>query len=107
MPIPRDGQLGFCKKGGYGGRGKKTGLDLAELLPVLRSEIDKAVENLNKSGKGALFDLKEAQVEVHFVVTKEVESGAKGGVPMVFAVELGGSYGTERDNYERLIRELR
>lgn len=72
---------------------KKVGL--AELFAVLRTEIDRSVANLKGSGKDAMLVLKEAEVEVHFVVEKEVKGGGNIEVPTLFAVELSGAYKSE------------
>jgi len=70
-------------------------IGLSDLLTALRVEMDKAMDNLKKSGKNALFELKEAEVEIHFVATKEVKGGASVDIPGLFAVELGGAYTAE------------
>jgi len=70
-------------------------LGLADLFTALRAEINKAVENLRQSGEAAMFELKEAEVEIHFVATREGKGKAGVDIPGLFAVELGGTYKAE------------
>lgn len=75
-------------------------LGLAELLTALRIEIDKAIVNQERSGKDAIFQLKEAEVEIHFVVSTEGKDGVSVGIPKLFAVEMGDS--TKAENLHKL-----
>jgi hypothetical protein len=71
---------------------KKIGL--AELLRALRADLDAAQSGLTSSGKPALLDLKEAEVEIQFIVQREVKAGI--GVDVgLFALEAGGKYHNE------------
>jgi hypothetical protein len=69
-------------------------IGLAELLHALRMEIERSRKLLVDSGVAPLLKLKDAEVEVQFVVEKEVKAGI--GVEIgLFAVDAGGKYHSE------------
>jgi hypothetical protein len=81
--------------------GKKIGL--AELLRALRIEIDRSKYLMVEQGVTPMLELKDAEVEVQFVVERE----AKGGIGAelgLFAVEAGGKYHSE--NLQKLKLKL-
>ena len=81
---------------------KKIGL--AELLGALRTDLDAARLHLkNSPDSKPLLDLKEAEVEIQFIVQREVKAG--GGLDIgLFALEAGGKYHNE--NVHRLTVKL-
>lgn len=70
-------------------------LGLAEFLAQLRAEIDKSQEHLKNMGLTPKLNLKDAEVEVSFGVTKEGK-GKLGVEFYVFTLEAGGKYGAEQ-----------
>jgi hypothetical protein len=74
---------------------KAEEIGLAKFLAQVRMEIEAAQAYLADSGKPALLDWTEAELEISFEVKREVD--AKGGVKFyVFAVEAGGKYSSEQ-----------
>ena len=83
--------------------GDEKKIGLAELLHALRMEIDRSKQLLIASGVTPLLELKDAEVEIQFVVEKEVKAviGIEIGL---FAVEAGGKYHSE--NLQKLTVKL-
>ncbi len=70
-------------------------MGLAKFLAQVRMEIDAAQRHLAASGKAAVLDWTEAELEISFEVKREID--AKGEVKFyIFAVEAGGKYSSEQ-----------
>ncbi len=78
-------------------------IGLADLLVALRTELASARARLSMSKKAALLDLKEAEVEIQFIVQHEINAGGNVHVGL-FAIEAGGKY--HKESVHRLTVKL-
>ena len=71
-------------------------IPLSDLLHALRTEIDKAQDDLWRSGKTSILKIAEAEIEVNLVVKRGGDAKGEVKLPSLFAVGLGASVSSEQ-----------
>jgi hypothetical protein len=80
------------------------GVGVADLLEALRDDIEESRRRLAESGKEAMFDVEDVEVEVAVTITRttDVRGGVKVTVLGFLGVDAGASHQRGRDAVNRL-----